>query len=70
VEPECTGHFRAGDIRHCFADVSAIARELGFEARTSFEAGLDGLLAWLRTQSPEDRLGEARDALERRGLAR
>jgi dTDP-L-rhamnose 4-epimerase len=70
VEPECTGHFRAGDIRHCFADVSAIARELGFEARTSFEAGLDELLAWLRTQSPEDRVGEARDALERRGLAR
>jgi len=70
VEPERTGHFRAGDIRHCFADVSAIRRELGFEARTSFAAGLAELLAWLRTQSAEDRVAEARAALERRGLAR
>lgn len=70
VEPEATGRFRAGDIRHCYADVSAIARELGFEARTSLEDGLAELLAWLRTQAPEDRLAEAAAALERRGLAR
>jgi len=70
VEPEATGRFRAGDIRHCYADVSAIARELGFEARTSLAAGLAELLAWLRTQAPEDRLAEASAALERRGLAR
>jgi dTDP-L-rhamnose 4-epimerase len=70
VEPERTGRFRAGDIRHCFADVSAIARELGFEARTSLASGITELLAWLRTQSADDRVAEAREALERRGLAR
>lgn len=70
LEPERTGRFRAGDVRHCFADVSAISRELGYQPRTSLEAGLSALLAWLRTQSAEDRVAEASAALERRGLAR
>jgi dTDP-L-rhamnose 4-epimerase len=73
VAPEVTGRFRAGDIRHCTADASAIARELGFEARTGFADGLRELLAWLRAEARhlgDDGVGEARAALERRGLAR
>lgn len=70
VGPEATGQFRTGDIRHCFADVARITRELGFEPRTSLAAGLHELLGWLRTQAPEDRVAEAHGALERRGLAR
>jgi dTDP-L-rhamnose 4-epimerase len=67
---EVVGRFRAGDIRHCYADVSAAARDLGFEARTSLETGMRELLAWLRTQSAEDRVDQARKELESRGLTR
>ena len=67
---EVVGRFRAGDIRHCYADVSAAARDLGFEARMSLEVGMRELLAWLRTQSAEDRVDQARKELESRGLTR
>ncbi len=70
VPADVTGRFRAGDIRHCFADVSAIRRELGFEARVSLREGLRELLGWLRHQKADDRVAEARMELERRGLAR
>ena len=67
---EVVGRFRAGDIRHCYADVSAAARDLGFEAKTSLETGMRELLAWLRTQSAEDRVDQARKELDSRGLTR
>jgi dTDP-L-rhamnose 4-epimerase len=70
VAPEVTGSFRAGDIRHCHADVTAIARDLGFTARVPLAEGLRELLGWLRGESAPDRLEEARKELERRGLAR
>jgi dTDP-L-rhamnose 4-epimerase len=67
---EVVGRFRAGDIRHCYADVTAAARDLGFEAKTSLEVGMRELLDWLRTQSAEDRVDQARKELESRGLTR
>jgi len=67
---EVVGRFRAGDIRPCYADVTAAARDLGFEAKTSLEVGMRELLAWLRTQSAEDRVDQARKELESRGLTR
>jgi UDP-N-acetylglucosamine 4-epimerase len=38
--------FRAGDIRHSQADISAAKRMLGFEPRYQLEQGLDEALAW------------------------
>ena len=70
IEPEVGGRFRAGDIRHCIADPSAAADDLGFEARTTLADGMRELLAWLRTQAPEDRVDGARAELEARGLTR
>ncbi len=67
---EVVGRFRAGDIRHCYADVSAAARDLGFEAKVSLEVGMRELLLWLRTQSAEDRVDHARKELDSRGLTR
>ena len=69
VEAEVSGRFRAGDIRHCYADGTAIERELGFRAETPLDEGLTGLLDWLRGQRPDDG-AEARAELERRGLSR
>jgi len=68
--PEIPELFRAGDIRHCFADITKIREELGYVPRVSLAEGLRELLAWLRTQKADDRVEEARRELERRGLSR
>jgi dTDP-L-rhamnose 4-epimerase len=68
VAPELTGKFRAGDIRHCFADISAARELIGFEPRVSLEDGMRELAEWLVTQTPVDRVDEATRALADRGL--
>jgi dTDP-L-rhamnose 4-epimerase len=68
--PEIVGRFREGDIRHCVADVSRIRRALGFSARTALEEGVQDLVAWAREQRADDRVAQARDELERKGLIR
>ena len=59
---------RAGDIRHCFGDISLARRTLGFAPRRSFEDSLGELVEWVRRQRAIDRVDEARRELERRGL--
>ena len=68
IEPELTGKFRAGDIRHCFADVSLAREALGFEAEVPFEDGLAELAGWLEGQVATDRFDEAAAELTQRGL--
>jgi dTDP-L-rhamnose 4-epimerase len=68
--PDVPGRFRAGDIRHCVADVSRIRGELGYEPRVALDDGLREFLDWLRTETPEDRLEQATRELTERGLAR
>ena len=67
LEPQVVGKFRSGDIRHCFADISRI-RQLGYEPSTSFEQGVDELVAWVRRQRAEDRFDHAARQLAERGL--
>ncbi len=47
---EVTGTFRAGDIRHCFADISRIQRLLGYQPRVTFEQGVRELVGWVAGQ--------------------
>jgi dTDP-L-rhamnose 4-epimerase len=68
-QPEILGRFRAGDVRHCFGDVTRIKDLLGFEARISFEDGVPELVEWVRRQVAEDRVPQATEALRERGLA-
>ena len=68
LEPELTGEFRAGDIRHCFADVTRARELLSFEAGVSLEAGLPELAEWVASQTVEDRGDEALAGLRARGL--
>ncbi len=70
VEPEVPGSFRAGDIRHCFADVSLARELLGFEAEVALEDGLAELAAWLETQTTPDRFDQAAAELAEKGLTR
>jgi dTDP-L-rhamnose 4-epimerase len=40
LEPQVTGEWRAGDVRHIVASPARAAERLGFEATTGFEAGM------------------------------
>ena len=70
VEPVVTGKFRTGDIRHCFADVSAARELLGYEPQVELEDGIAELVDWLADQEADDRVEAAHGELEARGLAR
>jgi dTDP-L-rhamnose 4-epimerase len=70
IEPQSTGRFRAGDIRHCFADISLARDLLGYEPRVELEHGMTELADWLATQTAEDRVDGATEELVSRGLAR
>jgi dTDP-L-rhamnose 4-epimerase len=70
LEPEVKNEFRAGDIRHCYADTRLAEELLGFRAEIPFEAGMRELLSWLEGQEAADSVDAAREALVARGLAR
>jgi dTDP-L-rhamnose 4-epimerase len=70
IEPEIVNQYRAGDIRHCYADTQLANELLGFRAEVPFEAGMEELLAWLEGQEAADSVDAAREALVARGLAR
>ena len=70
IDPVCNHQYRAGDIRHCYADPARAGELLGFEAQTSLEDGLRDLLDWLVGQDPVDRVDHAARELAARGLAR
>jgi dTDP-L-rhamnose 4-epimerase len=70
IEPEIVEQYRAGDIRHCYADTRLAEELLGFKAEIAFEDGMRDLLAWLEGQEAVDAVDSAREALVARGLAR
>jgi dTDP-L-rhamnose 4-epimerase len=68
LEPEVSGNYRVGDIRHCFADIGLARELLGYEPAISLDEGLVELAEWLREESAVDRVAEARAELVARGL--
>lgn len=68
IAPQILSRYRVGDIRHCFADITAARRVLGYEPRVSFGQGVRDLARWLDGQIAADHVEEARRALEARGL--
>ena len=68
LEPEVTGKYRVGDIRHCFADITLARQVLGYEPRVTLEDGLLELAGWLEGQVAYDRVAEASAELAARGL--
>lgn len=70
VEPEITGLYRAGDIRHCWADTTKARELLGFEPDIAFTDGVKELVEWVSEQTAVDNVETARAELLNRGLAR
>jgi dTDP-L-rhamnose 4-epimerase len=68
LEPDITGKYRVGDIRHCFADISRARSVLGYEPRVELEEGLEELAGWLEGQEATDRVEQASAELAARGL--
>ncbi|MBV9598382.1 MAG: GDP-mannose 4,6-dehydratase [Chloroflexi bacterium] len=64
--------FRAGDIRHCYADISRIEALLGYTPRHQFEDGVPELVAWVAEQHglTLPTAGEVDRQLEAYGLLR
>lgn len=69
VQPELSQKFRAGDIRHCVADIGKLAA-LGFAPSVTLEEGLTELVTWGRQVAAEDRVEQAAKELETRGLTK
>jgi len=67
IKPEIKNKFRAGDIRHCFADISKI-RKIGFTPKIDFEEGMKELVEWGKKQEARDLSQKALQELEERNL--
>ena len=68
LEPIVTNKFRAGDIRHCYADISKARRLLGYEPQISHERGFRELAEWLGSQKAEDKADTMLKELSTYGL--
>lgn len=68
IAPQIAGRHRAGDIRHCFADISKARTLLGYSPRVSFDQGLGQLAEWLEEQISTAPNTNAEAELAERGL--
>jgi dTDP-L-rhamnose 4-epimerase len=68
LHPSVSHQFRAGDIRHCVADVGKARDLLGFRPSVPLEQGLREFIEWSRSSPAEDRSGRALQELKDRGL--
>lgn len=66
--PVITQKYRAGDIRHCFADISKARRLLGYEPQVTHEEGFRELAEWLAGQQAEDKAETMLQELNAYGL--
>lgn len=60
--------YRAGDVRHCWADITKIRARLGFQPRTIFPDGLEDLFAQAEAEPRQAQTFEGHSELVQRGL--
>jgi dTDP-L-rhamnose 4-epimerase len=70
LQPEIVNRFRAGDIRHCYADIGLARDLLGFAPRVRFADGVSELLGWVAKQQATDTVDAAARELDAAGLTR
>lgn len=68
IPAQLTGRYRAGDVRHCFPDITRARKYLGYKPKVRFLDGMKDLAQWLRSQQPQDRMAEAVAQLSSLGL--
>jgi dTDP-L-rhamnose 4-epimerase len=68
LRPLLLGKARAGDIRHCFADITKARTLLGFTPARPLEHVIGEVAAWVRSSDARDHGENARRELEIHGL--
>jgi dTDP-L-rhamnose 4-epimerase len=69
AQPEVTGEYRIGDIRHNFANVIKLKQVAGLVSTISLEEGMSRFCDWVTTQPiPHDLLEKANSELKARRL--
>ena len=68
-EPVITNKYRAGDIRHCYADLTKARKLLGYEPQVTYEEGFRELGEWLGSQTAEDKADTMLRELNAYGLS-
>ncbi len=68
LRPHIVDKARAGDIRHCFADIGKAKALLAYEPSRPLEESLDELVAWINASDAADHGEHAKRQLETRGL--
>ncbi|UCC94343.1 MAG: SDR family NAD(P)-dependent oxidoreductase [Candidatus Omnitrophota bacterium] len=69
LKPKILHRFRAGDVRHCYANISKAKKKLGFRPKVSFREGMIRLIEWSQNQKASDFTQKAHLELKIRGLA-
>ena len=54
VSVNVTGNFRMGDIRHNYADLTKIRKDLNFRPEYQFEQGMSKFVEWVNSQEVEE----------------
>ncbi|MBT4792553.1 MAG: NAD-dependent epimerase/dehydratase family protein [Halobacteriovoraceae bacterium] len=69
ITPHISGEYRLGDIRHCYADLTRIKKDLEFSPQVSIDEGLERFAKWVLAEPlPEDKLDLATKELKEKGL--
>ena len=69
VEISISGKYRAGDIRHNYADLTKIKHILGFSPKYDFQRGILEFVKWVKTQEiKEDKYDKSIEQLKSKGL--
>lgn len=64
-----SGNFRAGDIRHNYADLAKISRDLNFIPQYQFNTGIEKFVKWVNSQDIKtDLFTQSMKELKQRGL--
>lgn len=68
LKPQVVNKYRAGDIRHCYADITKIRTKLGFRPSYTLERGMTELVKWADKENAVDTVEKANKELEEKGL--
>lgn len=68
IVPEVACVYRKGDVRHCFADISRLRNQFGFEPQVALEQGLEELASWAQEKTAVDNIDTMRSKLSERQL--
>lgn len=69
VNISISGNYRLGDIRHNFADIDSIQRDLGFQPQYDFQKGIQLFTEWVNAQPvEEDNYEQSIEEMKQKGL--